>query len=231
MIPLRDTIPSARWPIINLTLIALNALGFLYELSLGDSLHQFIQVFGLVPARFHSGSAAAITSLFSSMFLHGSWLHLLGNMLFLYIFGDNVEDRLGHLRYLCFYLLCGAAAGVAQAYAIASSTFPMIGASGAIAGVTGAYFLFFPRARVVTLVLIFFFFQIIEIPAVVFLFLWFLMQLMYGMATISAAGQAVGGVAWWAHIGGFIFGMIVAPLLAPSKRARAVRVQGLSWRD
>jgi membrane associated rhomboid family serine protease len=230
MIPLRDTIPSARWPIINLTLIALNGLCFMYELDAGN-LHQFIQVFGLVPARLHSGSAAAMATLFTSMFLHGSWLHLLGNMLFLYIFGDNVEDRLGHLRYLCFYLLCGAAAGVAQAYAVPSSTLPMVGASGAIAGVTGAYFLFFPRARVVTLVPIFFFFQIIEIPAVVFLFLWFVMQLLYGMATMSAAGQAVGGVAWWAHIGGFIFGMIAAPLLAPVKRMQAARLRGLSWRD
>ena len=230
MIPLRDTIPSARWPIVNLTLIALNALCFLYELSLGNP-HRFILAFGLVPARLHAGGAAGIVPLFTSMFLHSGWLHLLGNMLFLYIFGDNVEDRLGHLRYACFYLLCGAAAGVAQVYAIPGSTFPMIGASGAIAGVTGAYFLFFPTARVVTLVPIFFFFQIVEIPAVVFLLLWFLMQLMYGMATMSAAGQIVGGVAWWAHIGGFIFGMIAAPLLAPPKRTRAVRVQGLSWRD
>jgi membrane associated rhomboid family serine protease len=230
MIPLRDTIPSARWPIVNLTLIALNAACFLYELNLGNP-HQFIQAFGLVPARLHTGGTAGIVPLFTSMFLHSGWLHLLGNMLFLYIFGDNVEDRLGHVRYACFYLLCGAAAGVAQVYAIPTSTFPMIGASGAIAGVTGAYFLFFPRARVVTLVPIFFFFQIIEIPAVVFLFLWFLMQLLYGVATMSAAGQTVGGVAWWAHIGGFLFGMIAAPLLAPSKRARAVRVRGLSWRD
>ena len=229
MIPLRDTIPSARWPIINLTLIALNTLCFLYELSL-ENPHQFIQAFGLVPVRLHTGGAAGIVPLFTSMFLHSGWLHLLGNMLFLYIFGDNVEDRLGHLRYVCFYLLCGAAAGVAQAYTIPSSNFPMIGASGAIAGVTGAYFLFFPTARVVTLVPIFFFFQIIEIPAVVFLLLWFLMQLLYGMATMSAAGQIVGGVAWWAHIGGFIFGMIAAPLLAPSKRARAV-VPGLPWRN
>jgi membrane associated rhomboid family serine protease len=227
MIPLRDTIPSARWPIINLSLIALNVLCFMYELSLAN-LDQFIRVFGLVPARLHSGSPAGTVALFTSMFLHGSWLHLVGNMLFLYIFGDNVEDRLGHLRYLCFYLLCGAAAGVAQAYAIPNSTLPMIGASGAVAGVTGAYFLFFPRARVVTLVPIFFYFQIVEIPAVVFLFLWFVMQLLYGMATISAAGQAVGGVAWWAHIGGFVFGMIAAPLLAPAKRMRAVRVRGLS---
>jgi len=231
MIPLRDTIPSARFPIINLTLIALNTLCFLHELSLGDGLQGFIQTFGLVPARFHNGGAAEIGSLVSSMFLHSSWLHLLGNMLFLYIFGDNVEDRLGHLRYVCFYLLCGAAAGVAQTYALPGSLLPMIGASGAIAGVTGAYFLFFPTARVVTLVPIFFFFQIIEIPAVVFLLFWFLMQLMYGMVTISAAGEVVGGVAWWAHIGGFLFGMIAAPLLAPPKPARAGRVQGLSWRD
>jgi membrane associated rhomboid family serine protease len=218
VIPLRDTIPSRRFPFVNLALIGLNCLCFLFELSLGDDLFSFIAIFGLVPARFHLVSTAGLVPLFSSMFLHSSWLHLLGNMLFLYIFGDNVEDRLGHARYLFFYLLCGVAAGLAQVYAMAGATIPMIGASGAIAGVSGAYFLFFPTARVVTLVPIFFFFEIIEIPAVVFLLLWFLMQILYGVATGVGEGRAVGGVAWWAHVGGFLFGMLSAPLLAPRNR-------------
>lgn len=228
MIPLRDTIPSARFPIVNLTLIALNCVCFLYELSLGHNFREFVQAFGLVPARFHRLGLLGVVPLFSSMFLHSGWLHLVGNMLFLYIFGDNVEDRLGHVRYLGFYLLSGVAAGVAQVYALPASTLPMIGASGAIAGVTGAYFLFFPTARVVTLVPIFFFFQIIEIPAVVFLLLWFLMQVLYGVVTVTAAGHAVGGVAWWAHVGGFVFGMLAAPLLAPAARAHPARWGHLS---
>ncbi len=229
MIPLRDTIPSTRIPFINFALIAVNGACFLYEVSLDGEVQHFLHLFGLVPARFHGFTLPGLLPLFTSMFLHSSWLHLLGNMLFLYIFGDNVEDRLGHLRYLCFYILSGMAAGLSQVYAFHTSTLPMIGASGAIAGVTGAYFMFFPRARVVTLVPIFFFFQIIEIPAVVFLLLWFGMQVLYGLATVSAAGHVVGGVAWWAHVGGFVFGMIVAPLLAPSRRA-TVPVQGLPWR-
>jgi len=217
MIPLRDTIPSGSYPVVNLLLIALNVLCFFYELSLGPAASALLERYGLVPAAFGL-SAGGITPLFTSMFLHSGWLHLGGNMLFLYIFGDNVEDRLGHVRYVLFYLLSGAAAGLAQAYTMPSSRIPMIGASGAIAGVTGAYFLFYPRARVVTLVPIFFFFQIIEIPAVVFLLLWFVMQVMYGLATVSAHGQAVGGVAFWAHVGGFLFGMLSGPLLVRRSR-------------
>ena len=215
MIPLRDTIPSRTFPAVNLLLIAANSVCFLYELSLDQQLNEFIYRFGLIPAAFDS--TLYLRPLVTSMFLHSGWLHLLGNMLFLYIFGDNVEDRLGHVRYLLFYVLSGMAAALTQALTMASSTVPMIGASGAIAGVSGAYFLFYPTARVVTLVPIFFFFQIVEIPAVVFLLLWFLIQLFYGFATISIAGRMVGGVAWWAHIGGFIFGMIAAPQLARTR--------------
>lgn len=225
MIPLRDTIPSSRFPIVNLALIALNSAVFVYELSLGPHLTHFIGAYGLVPARFHALAPHGVAPLVTSMFLHGSWLHLIGNMLFLYIFGDNVEDRLGHVRYLLFYLLSGAAAGLAQVYSLMDSTMPMVGASGAIAGVSGAYFLFFPTSRIITLVPILFFFQIIEVPAVVFLLLWFLMQLFYGFATVSVHGRAVGGVAWWAHVGGFVFGMIAAPLLVPRQRpVRLVRL-------
>ena len=217
MIPLRDTIPSRTFPAVNLLLIAANSVCFLYELSLGEQLNEFVDRFGLIPAALDL-PAANLRPLVTSMFLHSGWLHLFGNMLFLYIFGDNVEDRLGHVRYLLFYVLSGIAAALTQALTMASSTVPMIGASGAIAGVSGAYFLFYPTARVVTLVPIFFFFQIVEIPAVVFLLLWFLMQLFYGFATISIAGRAVGGVAWWAHIGGFVFGLVVAPQLARTQR-------------
>jgi membrane associated rhomboid family serine protease len=206
MIPLRDTIPSSRVPVVNLAIIAANVLVFLFETSLGPRADTFIMRWGLVPRHF------ALVNVITSMFLHGGWLHLIGNMLYLYIFGDNVEDRLGHLRYLVFYLLCGFAAGGAQALASPGSNLPMVGASGAIAGVSGAYLLFFPRARVVTLVPIFLFLQVIEIPAVFFLLMWFFWQLMSGVATLGT-DAGVGGVAFWAHIGGFVAGMVLGPTL------------------
>ena len=207
MIPLRDTIPSGRVPVVNYAIIAGNLLVFGYEVSLGGrQADAFIMRWGLVPRHF------ALANLLTSMFLHGGWLHVLGNMLYLYIFGDNVEDRLGHLRYLLFYLLCGCAAGGAQALSSPGSNLPMVGASGAIAGVSGAYFLFFPGARVVTLVPIFFFLQVIEIPAVIFLLIWFLGQLMLGLAALGTHAAA-GGVAFWAHVGGFVAGMVLGPTL------------------
>jgi len=205
MIPLRDTIPSSRVPIVNYAIIAANVLVFMYEVSLGPAAERFIYAWGLVP------NAFAWVKLLTSMFLHGGLLHLIGNMLFLYIFGDNVEDRLGHGRYLAFYLLCGLAAGAAQALVSPGSNVPMVGASGAIAGVLGAYLLFFPRARIVTLVPIFVFLQMIEIPAVVFLVFWFIWQTMSGVATLGH--DAKGGVAFFAHIGGFVAGMILGPVL------------------
>jgi len=204
VIPLRDTVPSARFPIVNYLIIGTNVAVFLYELSLGDRVEAFIFAHGLVPRDF------TFWDLVTSMFLHGGWLHLIGNMLYLYIFGDNVEDRLGHVRYLVFYLLCGMAAGAAQAITSPNSNLPMVGASGAIAGVSGAYFLFYPTARVVTLVPIFFFLQVIEIPAVVFLLIWFVWQFLSGVATI---GSRTGGVAFWAHVGGFLTGMALGPTL------------------
>ena len=204
MIPLRDTIPSTRVPVVNYLIIAVNVVVFLYELSLGGNIEGFVRTHGLVPRHF------AFVDLLTSMFLHGGFLHLIGNMLYLYIFGDNVEDRLGHARYLAFYLLCGMAAGAAQALSNPTSNIAMIGASGAIAGVSGAYFLFFPTARVVTLVPIFIFLQVIEVPAVFFLLLWFLLQLWSGIADL---GAHTGGVAFFAHVGGFIAGMILGPVL------------------
>ena len=205
VIPLRDTIPSSRVPIVNYTIIAVNVAVFLHEATLGRRSEAFLFTYGLVPREF------MVTTLFTSMFVHAGWLHVLGNMLYLYIFGDNVEDRLGHIRYVVFYLLCGAAAGATHALTAVHSGVPVVGASGAIAGVSGAYFLFFPTSRVVTLVPIFLFVQIIEIPAVFFLFMWFVWQVVSGVATLGAASR--GGVAVWAHVGGFVAGMIVGPLL------------------
>jgi len=205
VIPLRDTIPSSRVPVVNYTIIAVNVAVFLHEATLGPRTEAFLFTYGLVPREF------MVTTLFTSMFVHAGWLHVLGNMLYLYIFGDNVEDRLGHIRYVVFYFLCGAAAGATHALTAVHSGVPVVGASGAIAGVSGAYFLFFPTSRVVTLVPIFLFVQIIEIPAVFFLFMWFVWQVVSSVATLGAASR--GGVAVWAHVGGFVAGMIVGPLL------------------
>jgi len=211
MIPLRDTIPSATVPVVNYAIIAANVIVFLYEVSLGPHVEAFIFAHGLVPRDF------AFTNLVTSMFLHGGWLHLLGNMLYLYIFGDNVEDRLGHGRYLIFYLLCGMAAGSAQTLLNEGSRLPMVGASGAIAGVLGAYFLFYPGARVVTLVPVFVFLQVFEIPAVFFLLFWFLLQFVSGVGALHSTS---GGVAFWAHVGGFVAGMVLGPTMRVRRPAR-----------
>jgi len=178
---------------------------FVHEATLGPRVERFLFDYGLVPSEF------TVTTLVTSMFVHAGWIHILGNMLYLYIFGDNVEDRLGHVRYAVFYLLCGAAAGATHALTAVHSSVPVVGASGAIAGVSGAYFLFFPTSRVVTILPIFLFIQIVEIPAVFFLLIWFVWQVASGVATLGAASH--GGVAVWAHVGGFIAGMIVGPAL------------------
>ena len=218
MIPLRDANPSRTIPFINYFLIAANVVVFLFELSLGRHLDQFIYRFGVVPARWIEEvemmriSLSTVLPFFSSMFLHGGWLHILGNMLFLYIFGDNVEDRFGHLKYLFFYILCGLAAAFTQVYINPSAEVPMVGASGAIAGVLGAYVFMFPTAKVATLIPIIFFFQIVELPAFLFLGIWFLIQIFSGMMALGIGADA-GGVAWWAHIGGFGAGAIMIPFL------------------
>lgn len=203
MIPLRDVIPSRTTPFITVTLIALNALAFAYQLSLGDAVDGFIRSFALVPAEF------SWLTVVTSMFLHGGLLHFGGNMLYLWIFGDNVEDRMGHGRFLLFYLLCGTAAAVAQTVSSPDSLLPMLGASGAIAGVMGAYFVLFPHARIVALFPIFIFFKVIEVPAILFLGFWFLMQLMSGVGSVAAttAGEPAGGIAIWAHVAGFVAGL------------------------
>jgi len=200
MFPLADVIPSRTTPVVTVSLIAINALAFLFQLTLSDDeLQQFVQQYGVVPAYF------SWVSVITSMFLHGGWLHFLGNMLYLWIFGDNVEDRMGHGWYLIFYLLCGTAAAVGQAITQPYSLIPMIGASGAIAGVMGAYFVLFPHSRVLTVVFILLFVDIIEIPAIFFLGIWFLMQFFSGVGSLGS-GSASGGVAFWAHVAGFATG-------------------------
>src|SRR5262247_2786082 len=201
MIPLRDIIPSRTTPVVTITLIVLNVIVFLYELSLGRAIDAFTLYYGLIPAAF------SWVNVFTSMFLHGSFLHIAGNMLYLWIFGDNVEDRMGHGRFLVFYLLCGVAAALAQTITTPESVVPMVGASGAIAGVMGAYFVLYPRSRIVTLVPIFFFIQFIEVPAIFFLGIWFLMQFLSGVGSIATATQPGGGIAFWAHVAGFVTGV------------------------
>ena len=221
MIPLRDTIPAQSFPLVTLSCIGLNVLVFVYELGLGARLGQFIAVYGFVPVRYFYLSETEpwnlltrFGPLFSAMFIHGGWLHLIGNMWMLWIFGDNVEDRLGKGRYLAYYLGCGVAATSLHALTAPDSPLPVVGASGAIAGVMGGYFVLFPRARVVTLIPIFFFFQVISVPAVIFLALWFLVQLVQGLTTATV--NISGGVAWWAHVGGFAVGAL---LLLPVRRS------------
>jgi membrane associated rhomboid family serine protease len=202
MIPLRDVIPSRTTPFVTIGIIAVNAVVFWVELSLSGSSRQvFIREFGIIPAEF------AWPTLVSSMFLHGGWLHVIGNMWYLWIFGDNVEDRLGHGRYLVFYLLCGALAGLAQTLVNPESYIPTIGASGAIAAVMGAYFVLYPHSRVLTLIPLFIFIEIIEIPAVFFLGFWFLMQLFAGAGSIANTAGSQGGIAFWAHVAGFVAGL------------------------
>ena len=208
MIPLKDDIVSSSFPFINTLLIAINTLAFLYELSLGPGLNLFMIQYAAVPEKVISTGAMGWTSIMSSMFIHAGWAHFMGNILYLYIFGDNVEDALGHFKYLAFYLLCGFGAAWAHILTDPGSSVPIIGASGAIAGVLGAYFLLYPRARVLTLVFLGFFVRIIKIPALVVLGFWIILQLVLGIGSLSLRGQG-GGVAWFAHIGGFVWGMVV----------------------
>ncbi len=186
---------------------------FTYELRIGPSaLNGLIQTWGLVPAQFWAQPQTNWMTLFSAMFLHGGWLHIISNMWVLFIFGDNVEDRMGSIGYLVFYLLSGLAAGLLQAFLLPDSPVPMVGASGAIAGVLGAYLLLYPRARILSLVPILFIFTLVEIPAPIFLLFWFGSQLFSGV--LSLGGAAGSGIAWWAHIGGFVFGLLAVFLFA-----------------
>ena len=212
MIPIRDTTRSRTYPIVNNIIIGLTVLVFIVEIAQGSRQNQFIITYGLVPARYSVPAIASyfttsqqIFSFFSFMFLHGGFWHLLANMWFLYIFGDNVEDRLGPLRYIVFYLLCGWASGIFHLITNWHSQVPTIGASGAIAGVMGAYLVLYPNSRILTLIPIFFIPYFVEIPAFFFLGLWFFIQF---FSAAASHGQA-GGIAWWAHVGGFISGIIL----------------------
>ncbi len=230
MIPLKDDIPSDSFPFVNYGIIALNIVFFFVELSQGPALVKFLHQFGFVPLRFtvmlqdpNVSFLETILPIFTAMFLHGGWLHLIGNMLYLYIFGDNVEDVLGHFRYAIFYLLCGFIAAMMQYMLHPYSNVPMIGASGAIAGVLGAYFVLFPFARIYTLVIIFFFVEIIAVPAFFYLFFWFILQFLNGSAALAFRGVSGQGIAWWAHIGGFLAGVVLV-FMFRRKRRRAYRV-------
>lgn len=216
MIPIRDTIRSRNFPVVTVTLIVINILIFFYQASLPrEELDALVRLYGVVPARdlprllSYPLSLDTYVPFVTAMFLHGGWFHVLGNMLYLWVFGDNVEDSMGRGRYIIFYLLVGFAGSLAHLFANPSAPIPTIGASGAVAGVLGAYFISFPRSRVLTLLPLIIFFTLVEIPAVLFLVLWFAMQLLSGVASLAVTGETV---AWWAHIGGFLSGALLIRL-------------------
>ena len=211
---------------MTLALIGANVAAFAYELSLGSALEGFLREYGVVPARLAGQWSAGargwgeLAPVLTAMFLHGGWLHLVLNLWFLWIFGDNDEDRIGHSRYLVLYLAAGTAATLAHVIANPASTLPTVGASGAIAGVLGAYFLAYPRARVTTLIPIFVFIHVAVLPAWVVLGMWFALQFLSGALSLATTQASAGGVAWWAHIGGFAAGFLLMPLLTIGRGRR-----------
>ncbi len=224
MIPLRDNVPSQSFPIVTVLLIVANVLAFIYELLLGPRLTAFFYSYAVVPRYYFSDfvilpgggirpveTAQLVIPLFTSMFLHGGWMHLLGNMFYLWIFGDNVEDRMGKFKFLIFYLLCGLLASTAHIVTNRTSQVPSLGASGAIAGVLGAYLVLYPWARILVLN-IFIILTEFEVPALFFLGLWFVQQFIAGLASLGPASAQTGGTAWWAHIGGFAAGVVLVKL-------------------
>ncbi len=231
MFPIRDNIHSRSFPIVNWLLIIINGVVFFLEWSLSpDELTNFINSFALTPALVSLSNPMSILPFFTHMFLHGSWVHIISNVWILFIFGDNVEDRMGSSKYLVFYLVGGIAAALIQFFLTSDPTLPMVGASGAIAAVMGAYLLFFPRARVHTFIPIFIFPWFIQVPAVIFLGLWFVTQLFSGVLTLAPqTASAEGGVAWWAHIGGFAFGLVMASVFANRKKPRTYADEYYPW--
>ena len=216
MIPLRDNLPTRRRPVVTWALVAANVLAFLYErASIAGGYRAFVSDWGFVPARFLADPVADLVTIATSMFLHGGWLHLGGNLLYLWIFGDNVEDRLGRTRFLAFYFGSGAVAAFAQMLVDPSSLLPMVGASGAIAGVLGAYLFLHPRQPIKTVVPIFVFLQLIDLPAFVVIGLWFVMQLAEGFLSLASPGHT--GVAFFAHIGGFVAGFVAMAIVGRPK--------------
>ena len=219
MIPLKDTTPRRSFPIITVLLIVANILVFMYQITLPPgAADAFIKTYALIPRHIqfalegrHYSLAQGLLPLFTSMFLHGGLLHILGNMWFLWIFGANVEDRMGPATYLLFYLVCGLVSGVAQLLFSWGGNIPSLGASGAISGVLGAYIVFFPSSRILTLVPLFIIWFMARIPAVIFIGLWFIVQFLSGVGSLNTPGAAnTGGVAWWAHVGGFLMGVLLA---------------------
>ncbi len=225
MIPLRDVNPLYRKPVVVYCIIAANTAVWLYQASLGPQLFEdFVRLYGATPAFLSQGEGLLTAA--TSMFMHGGWLHFLSNMWFLYVFGDNIEDVLGHARFVVFYIACGVLAVVLQVVVSPDSIVPMVGASGAIAGVLGAYVLKFPRARILTLVPIFIFIQLVEVPAFIFLFVWFGLQLLGGFGSLAHLSVGGGGVAYFAHIGGFVAGVVIFKMLfihPPDKPDRPAR--------
>jgi hypothetical protein len=226
VIPLRDDNPAATVPVVLRTLIALNVVVFIYEVLLGPELRPFLFDWGFVPEKLTLALKygdvpllSAALPVLTSMFLHGGWPHLIGNMWYLWIFGDNVEDALGHARFLVFYLACGVVAALIQYLTMPFARVPTVGASGAIAAVLGAYIGAFPRARVFTLLPLFPFIQVVPLPAFLVLGLWFLFQFVLGLGALHATGS--GGIAFWAHIGGFVAGLVVMRVLLAARRPRS----------
>lgn len=234
MIPFKDNNPTKTYPYATIAIIAVNGIAFIYELALGDAVEDLVFYYGVVPVKvafflnYPSQDPGAVIDtflpFFTSMFLHGGPIHILGNMLYLWVFGDNIEDRLGHFKFVGFYLLCGITASAVHVAANPTVGVPCIGASGAIAGVLGAYMIVFPGAKVLCLIPIGLFWPIVELPAVVVLGFWFVIQFFNGAAAFTSTTDAGGGVAWWAHIGGFVCGVVLILLLSrvrfPTIKAR-----------
>jgi len=224
-LPLTDHIRRRSFWFITLAIIIANVGVFLVELAHGPNINRLVFAFGIIPARYVTRYGLAnltvagfLIPVFASMFLHGGWLHLLGNMLFLFVFGRSVEDRFGHFKFLCLYLLSGLAGAILHIVLNAGSRMPTIGASGAIAGVLGAYFVSFPRARITTLIPLIFFFWTVELPAILVLGYWFLIQFVTGYQMLAIQSATGGGVAWWAHVGGFVMGLLLAVTFRPAKQ-------------
>ena len=229
MIPLKDTAKITIFPIVNTAFIVINILLFIYEMWITNDLNLFLYQYGLVPyivtTDLEIGVLHRVYPFFTYMFLHGDWFHIIGNMLFLYIFGDNIEERMGHFRYFIFYILTGLIAALIQFLISIKSTVPIVGASGAISGVIGAYLLFYPHAKILTIVPILIFIRIIYIPAIVFIIIWFALQFIGGLGSLSRASD-VGGVAFWAHLGGFLGGLILAQYFDRYKNNRQKSANG-----
>jgi hypothetical protein len=230
-LPLTDHIRRRSFWFVTLAIIIANVWVFLFELARGPSINRLVFVFGIVLARYVTRYGLAnltvagfLVPVFASMFLHGGWLHLLGNMLFLFVFGRSVEDRFGHFKFLCLYLLSGLAGAILHIVLNAGSRLPTIGASGAIAGVLGAYFVSFPRARITTLIPLIFLFWTVELPAILLLGYWFLIQFVTGYQMLAIQSATGGGVAWWGHVGGFMMGLFLALAFRPAKRGPVVEI-------